>query len=79
MKKLEQINMKAKSFVVFNNILEDDVMKAFLNMIDIKEKSDIKKVENTVILHVSYSKKVKIFLIIYGSLLYLMKIYMFIN
>ena len=45
MKKLEQINMKAKSFVVFNNILEDDVMKAFLNMIDIKEKSDIKKVE----------------------------------
>ena len=37
--------MKAKSFVVFNNILEDDVMKAFLNMIDIKEKSDIKKVE----------------------------------
>ena len=42
---LEQINMKAKSFVVFNNILEDDVMKAFLNMIDIKEKSDIKKVE----------------------------------
>ena len=41
MKKLEQINMKAKSFVVFNNILEDDVMKAFLNMIDIKEKSDI--------------------------------------
>ena len=23
MKKLEQINMKAKSFVVFNNILED--------------------------------------------------------
>ena len=34
--------MKAKSFVVFNNILEDDVMKAFLNMIDIKEKSDIK-------------------------------------
>ena len=40
MKKLEQINMKAKSFVVFNNILEDDVMKAFLNMIDIKEKSD---------------------------------------
>ena len=45
MKKLEQINMKAKSFVVFNNVLEDDVMKAFLNMIDIKEKSDIKKVE----------------------------------
>lgn len=45
MKKLEQINMKAKSFVVFNNILEDDVIKAFLNMIDIKEKSDIKKVE----------------------------------
>ena len=45
MKKLEQINMKVKSFVVFNNILEDDVMKAFLNMIDIKEKSDIKKVE----------------------------------
>ena len=45
MKKLEQINMKAKSFVVFNNILEDDVMKAFLNMIDTKEKSDIKKVE----------------------------------
>ena len=45
MKKLEQINMKAKSFVVFNNILEDDVMKAFLNMIDIKEKSDIKNVE----------------------------------
>ena len=45
MKQLEQINMKAKSFVVFNNILEDDVMKAFLNMIDIKEKSDIKKVE----------------------------------
>ena len=37
--------MKAKSFVVFNNILEDDVMKAFLNMIDTKEKSDIKKVE----------------------------------
>lgn len=45
MKKLEQINMKAKSFVVFNNVLEDDVMKAFLNMIDTKEKSDIKKVE----------------------------------
>lgn len=45
MKKLEQINMKVKSFVVFNNVLEDDVMKAFLNMIDIKEKSDIKKVE----------------------------------
>lgn len=45
MKKLEQINMKIKSFVVFNNVLEDDVMKAFLNMIDIKEKSDIKKVE----------------------------------
>ena len=37
--------MKAKSFVVFNNVLEDDVMKAFLNMIDTKEKSDIKKVE----------------------------------
>ena len=37
--------MKAKSFVVFNKILEDDDMKAFLNMIDIKEKSDIKKVE----------------------------------
>ena len=45
MKKLEQINMKVKSFVVFNNVLEDDVMKAFLNMINIKEKSDIKKVE----------------------------------
>lgn len=45
MKKLEQINMKIRSFVVFNNVLEDDVMKAFLNMIDIKEKSDIKKVE----------------------------------
>lgn len=45
MKKLEQINMKVRSFVVFNNVLEDDVMKAFLNMIDIKEKSDIKKVE----------------------------------
>ena len=45
MKKLEQINIKAKSFVVFNNVLEDDVMKAFLNMIDTKEKSDIKKVE----------------------------------
>lgn len=45
MKKLEQINMKIKSFVVFNNVSEDDVMKAFLNMIDIKEKSDIKKVE----------------------------------
>ena len=37
--------MKIRSFVVFNNVLEDDVMKAFLNMIDIKEKSDIKKVE----------------------------------
>ncbi|WP_133013907.1 ATP-binding protein [Clostridium cuniculi] len=45
MKKLEEINMKIRSFVVFNNVLEDDVMKAFLNMIDIKEKSDIKKVE----------------------------------
>ena len=45
MKKLEQINMKIRSFVVFNNVLEDNVMKAFLNMIDIKEKSDIKKVE----------------------------------
>ena len=45
MKKLEQINMKAKSFVVFNNVLEDDVMKSFFNMIDTKEKSDIKKVE----------------------------------
>lgn len=45
MKKLEQINMKIRSFVVFNNVLEDDVMKSFLNMIDIKEKSDIKKVE----------------------------------
>ena len=45
MKKLEQINMKIRSFVVFNNVLEDYVMKAFLNMIDIKEKSDIKKVE----------------------------------
>ena len=45
MKKLEQINMKVRSFVVFNNVLEDDVMKAFLNMIDTKEKSDIKKVE----------------------------------
>lgn len=45
MKKLEQINMKIRSFVVFNNVLEDDVMKEFLNMIDIKEKSDIKKVE----------------------------------
>ena len=45
MKKLEQINMKIRSFVVFNNVLEGDVMKAFLNMIDIKEKSDIKKVE----------------------------------
>lgn len=45
MKKLEEINMKLRSFVVFNNVLEDDVMKAFLNMIDIKEKSDIKKVE----------------------------------
>ena len=38
MKKLEQINMKIRSFVVFNNVLEDDVMKAFLNMIDIKGK-----------------------------------------
>ena len=45
MKKLEQINMKIRSFVVFNNVLEDEVMKSFLNMIDIKEKSDIKKVE----------------------------------
>ena len=45
MKKLEQINMKVKSFVVFNNVLEDDVMKSFFNMIDTKEKSDIKKVE----------------------------------
>ena len=45
MKKLEQINMKIRSFVVFNNVLEDNVMKAFLIMIDIKEKSDIKKVE----------------------------------
>lgn len=45
MKKLEEINMKLRSFVVFNNVLEDDVMKALLNMIDIKEKSDIKKVE----------------------------------
>ena len=45
MKKLEQINMKVRSFVVFNNVLEDDVIKAFLNMIDTKEKNDIKKVE----------------------------------
>lgn len=45
MKKLEQINMKIRSFVVFNNVLEDEVMKSFLNMIDIKEKSHIKKVE----------------------------------
>ena len=45
MKKLEQINMKIRSFVVFNKVLEDEVMKSFLNMIDIKEKSDIKKVE----------------------------------
>ena len=56
--------MKAKSFVVFNNILEDDVMKAFLNMIDIKE--SILKVEEYSNFTRGYSKSEN-FLIIYGS------------
>lgn len=45
MSSLELINMKVKSFIVFNKIFEDKVMKSFINMIDVKESSTIEKVE----------------------------------
>ena len=42
---LEKINLKVKSLVVFKELFEDDVMKAFIEMIDIKEKSIEYKIE----------------------------------
>ncbi|MBS5939697.1 ATP-binding protein [Clostridium sp.] len=45
MSSLELINMKVKSFIVFNKIFEDKVMKSFINMIDVKESSTIEKIE----------------------------------
>ena len=45
MSSLELINMKVKSFIVFNKIFEDRVMKSFINIIDVKESSTIEKVE----------------------------------
>lgn len=45
MNSLEMINMKVKSFIVFNKIFEDKVMEDFLEMIDTKERSTIEKVE----------------------------------
>ena len=45
MESLEQINLKLKSFVVFKHLLEDDVMKAFIEMIYFKEKSIEDKIE----------------------------------
>ncbi len=45
MNSLEQINMKTKAFVVFNNILDDRVMKAFVDMINIEERSVGDKIE----------------------------------
>ena len=45
MSSLELINMKVKSFTVFNKIFEDKVMQSFLDMIDTKERSTIEKVE----------------------------------
>ncbi len=43
---LEKINLKVKSFVVFKQLFQDDVMKAFTEMIDFKEKSLGDKIQN---------------------------------
>ena len=45
MNSLELINMKVKSFIVFNKIFEDKVMESFIDMIDARESSNIEKVE----------------------------------
>ena len=42
---LEEINLKVKSLVVFKQLFEDNVMKAFIEMIDFKERSIEEKVE----------------------------------
>ena len=44
-RKERQINLKIKSIVVFKKLFEDDVMKAFIEMIDFKEKSIEYKIE----------------------------------
>jgi uncharacterized protein len=46
MSSLEEINIKARSFVVFKQLFQDDVMKAFTEMIDFKEKSLGDKIQN---------------------------------
>ncbi|MCF0146808.1 MAG: ATP-binding protein [Clostridium sp.] len=45
MNSLEEINLKIKSFVVFNNILDDKVIRVFLDIINMKELNLLDKVE----------------------------------
>lgn len=45
MNSLEEIKINLKSLIVFNNILDTEVMKAFINMLDIKEASIEDKIE----------------------------------
>ena len=79
MSSLELINIKVKSFIVFNKIFEDKVMKSFIDMIDVKESSTIEKIEKYSNFVGSFLKRMKAFLSIFGSLLYLMKISIFVD
>lgn len=45
MNSLEEINMKTKAFIVFNQLLDDKVMQAFIDMIDCEESSSMDKIE----------------------------------
>ena len=45
MNSLEEINIKTKSFIVFNQLLDDKVIKSFLDMIDFRERSVGDKIE----------------------------------
>lgn len=64
---------------MFNKILEDEVMQSFLEMIYTKERSTIEKIEKYSNFVRQLLKRMKAFLIMFGSVLYLMRMFIFVS